>query len=195
MPNLRTLPKSILPLHLLLLSLLLLSASGLQADERILTRSQIQLEDGDTLLIAIDGKQQRIQLQGIDAPEDSDNPKLKSDLARTGLNKDRLLELGKRATDHLRSLIQADAPYTLHYQPDQRDRYGRLVGDLSNANGHNLTELMVAAGYAQVTVKSIDPERLRLLIPLQQAALDRGTGLWGFDDKGSRLWAGIETSN
>lgn len=190
MPTLKALPKNIT-----LLFSLLLAAVSLQADERTLSGSDIQLEDGDTLVISINGKQQRIQLDGIDAPEDTDNPKLQSDLTRTGLSKDTLLGLGQQATDHLRTLIQLDPPFTLHFQAEQRDRYGRLMGDVSNASGHSFAELMIQHGYAQIAVKSIDPAQLKLLMPLQKAALDMNKGLWGLDHKASRLWAGIKATD
>ena len=61
----------------------------------------IQVEDGDTLLITFPDGVRRVQLSGIDAPEDKENPKFAVDLKRTALAKDTLLELGATATGHL----------------------------------------------------------------------------------------------
>ena len=178
----------------LLLSLLLVSTSALQADQKILSANDIVLEDGDTLLLDLNGEQQRIQLKGIDAPEDIDNPKLQSDLKRSGLERDRLLALGQRATEHLRSLTGNDASYTLQYDPGQRDRYGRLMGDLINHEGESLLTLMVTQGYAIVSVRAADAQQLEQLMPLQKTAIRMQQGLWGLDNEAARLWAGISAS-
>ena len=77
----------------------------------------LHVEDGDTVLIVIEGEEQRVQLTGIDAPEDTDNPKLQRDMQRTGLERERLLVLGQLSREYLRRLTKIGAPYTLHYQP------------------------------------------------------------------------------
>ena len=174
-----------------LLTLLLLTASALQAEQKTFSARDIALEDGDTLLLNINGEQQRIQLKGIDAPEDIDNPKLQSDLTRSGLDRERLLSLGHRATEHLRSLTRNDSAYTLQYDPAQRDRYGRLIGDVINHQGESLLTLMVTQGYAIVSVRAADAQQLAQLMPLQKAAIEMKQGLWGLDNEAARLWAGI----
>lgn len=49
-----------------------------------MTLDASEIEDGDTLVAVIGGSRERLQLAGIDAPEDSDNAKLQRDLTRTG---------------------------------------------------------------------------------------------------------------
>ncbi|MEJ1343607.1 MAG: hypothetical protein RPU14_16295, partial [Candidatus Sedimenticola sp. (ex Thyasira tokunagai)] len=44
--------------------------------------SLISVEDGDTLVVKIKGEEKRVQLLGIDAPEDVENPKFTKDLQR-----------------------------------------------------------------------------------------------------------------
>ncbi|MCP4076944.1 MAG: hypothetical protein GY744_12270 [Gammaproteobacteria bacterium] len=161
------------------------------ADERLLPQKDIQVEDGDTLIVNIKGKTQRIQLTGIDAPEDIENPKLKVDLSRTKLEQDKLLALGKVATEQLRFLITTHAPFILHFNPNKRDRYGRIPGDIVNAAGQSISALMINNGYAIVTIRSTDPKLVKRLKPLQQKAVDENYGLWGLYAKASRLWAGI----
>lgn len=175
----------------LLLLALPLSSS---ADQRLLPLSDIQVEDGDTLIVNIEGQTQRVQLTGIDAPEDIDNPKLQVDLSRTKLEKDRLLTLGKVATEQLRFLIKTNAPFILHFNPHKRDRYGRLPGDIVNSAGQSISALMINNGYAIATIRSTDPKLVKRLKPLQQKAQEEGKGLWGLYAEASRLWAGIKTS-
>ncbi len=161
------------------------------ADERLLPQKDIQVEDGDTLIVNIKGKTFRVQLSGIDAPEDIENPKLTVDLSRTKLDKDKLLALGKVATEQLRFLIKTHAPFILHFNPNKRDRYGRIPGDIVNAAGQSISALMINNGYAIVTIRSTDPKLVKRLKPLQQKAVDENYGLWGLYAKASRLWAGI----
>ena len=179
------------PILLLLLTLPTVS----NADQRLLPLKDIQVEDGDTLIVKIDGKTQRVQLTGIDAPEDVDNPKLQVDLSRTKLAKDKLLLLGKVATEQLRFLIKTEAPFILHFNPHKRDRYGRLPGDIVNATGQSISALMILNGYAIATTRSTKPELVKRLKPLQQKAQQEGKGLWGLYNEASRLWAGIKPTS
>jgi endonuclease YncB( thermonuclease family) len=162
------------------------------ADERLLPLRDIQVEDGDTLILNIEGKTQRIQLTGIDTPEDVENPKLKVDQSRTKLDKDKLLAMGTIATEQLRYLIKTNAPFILHFNPNKRDRYARIPGDIVNSKGQSISALMINNGYAVVTIRSTDPELVKRLKPLQQKSIDENQGLWGLYARESRLWAGIE---
>ncbi len=155
------------------------------ADEYVLSPGSLHIEDGDTLLIEIDGKQKRVQLSGIDAPEDTDNPKLKHDLARTGLERERLLALGQLSTEYLRRLTKIGSPHTLHYDPGRMDRYGRLTGSLHDSRGRSLAETVVAGGYAIAARDSTQPLRT-----LQTEAQQAQRGLWGLEPETTRLWAG-----
>jgi endonuclease YncB( thermonuclease family) len=155
------------------------------AEELSLQAGAIQVEDGDTVRIQLDGQERRVQLAGIDAPEDTDNPKLQRDLQRTGLESERLLDLGRTATRYLQMLTQSDDPYTLRYEPGKQDRYGRLNGELYNRIGESMSDYMVAAGFAVATADG--PERLR---ELQADARRERRGLWQKDPEGAALWSG-----
>ncbi len=180
----------------LFFTLILLSFSVISsADERLLPLKDIQVEDGDTLIVNIEGKTHRVQLTGIDAPEDIDNPKLQVDLSRTKLEHKKLLSLGKVATEQLRFLVKNHAPFILHFNPNRRDRYGRLPGDIVNSAGESISALMINNGYAIVTIRSTDPALVKRLKPLQQRAVEQNKGLWGLDAKASRLWAGIKITH
>ena len=72
----------------LLVPILLLHAAALPADTG--SYSLLQIEDGDTLVIELGSKPARVQLLGIDAPEDIANPKLIKDAERTGISQDLL---------------------------------------------------------------------------------------------------------
>ena len=159
------------------------------ADEYPVPPGGLHVEDGDTVLIEFDGKEQRVQLEGIDAPEDGDNPKLQRDLARTGLERERLLALGRLSTEYLRRLTRIGEPYSLHYAPDRRDRYGRIVGDLRDARGRSLSETILVGGYAIVANRT-DTDLAERLRPLEAEAERSRVGLWALDPEATRAWAG-----
>lgn len=106
------------------------------------------IEDGDTLVVEIAGKAERIQLLGIDAPEDVENPKLDRDLQRTGLDKEALLTIGREATQHLTALIAPGQLVKLMGELNKRDRYGRISVIVYDPDGRSLNEAMVKEGYA-----------------------------------------------
>lgn len=152
----------------------------------------VQIEDADTLLIEVEGSQYRIQLSGIDAPENTVNPKLQRDLQRTGLDSDALLSLGRAADEGLRRLLDEFAPYRLRFDPQQHDRYGRTPGDLVDAQGRLLSHRLVEAGYA-VPVAARGAADAPLA-DIARAARAAGRGLWGSHATSAAAWAGPGTA-
>lgn len=108
--------------------------------------------DGDTVsLILPSGEEARVRIWGIDAPE-------------------RGQRQGREATAMLIRLI-ADRPVTFH--PRTRDRYGRLVGELHDADGRDIANEMVAGGYALA-----DRRYTRRYLQAEAAARRASRGLW-----------------
>jgi len=175
-------------LALLLLALLLSPAAS--AAERAMPGSTIEVEDGDTLIIDIGGRRTRIQFAGIDAPEDSDNPKFRADLRRTRLEPRQLRSLGKVATEQLRFLIREQGPFILHFDPQKQDRYGRTPGDLVDANGDSVAARMVANGYAIPLGRGLPADLAQRLDALEAQARQGKKGLWGLYPQAMRRWAG-----
>ncbi len=162
------------------------------ANQRLVSGADVTAQDGDTLFIDIDGKKERIQLLGIDAPEDRENPKLQVDVQRTGLKQQALLKLGKTATEQLRYLLRTQSPFVLYYNPEQRDRYGRIQGDIINSAGQSIAAQMVSNGYAIVIHSGTPSAIIAQLTSLQQKALQQRRGLWGLYPETSKRWAGLQ---
>ncbi len=141
----------------------------------------VEVEDGDTLLVMLNGAPTRIQLAGIDAPEDKPNPKFNLDLRRTGLPAEKLLALGRAATLYLRKLAPPGSTLTLDGDLHKKDRYGRIVLTVRTADGRSLNERMVADGYA----RALGPAYLAL----QKEAQQNHRGLWGSHPDATRAWA------
>jgi len=180
------------PLLPLALVLVLASSTSIAAVER-LQLEHVQVEDGDTLVLTLDGNQERVQLAHIDAPEDSENAKLQHDIQRTELDRMVLIELGRAASSHLRVLTADDAgPFTLVYDPERRDRYGRLLGDLTDATGRPLGEAMVEDGFARVLRPrppgKPGPAELK---DLEATAISTNLGLWGTHRDTALAWRGV----
>ena len=167
-------------------------AASPEAAETSLRTEAIDLEDGDTLVVEIAGASERIQLADIDAPEDTDNAKLQHDLKRTGLDRETLLSLGRAATAHLRALLQGSGPFVIVYDPDQRDRYGRITARISDAAGRSLNDAIVEDGYASVlpavgTGLPVSPQ----LAELEANAIAADRGLWGEYREVALAWRGL----
>lgn len=118
--------------------------------------------DGDTLVVLIDGQQDRVRILAIDAPEM--RPK----------------ECGAQsATDHLTDLTPAGSAVTLVADTgeDQRDFFGRILAYV-RINGRDVSHELVEAGWAEVYDRyptSATPH----LRDAQREARDEQRGIWG----------------
>jgi len=138
-----------------------------------------QVEDGDTVVAQIDGRTERLQLVGIDAPEDTNNAKLQRDQKVTGLSRERLLVMGVKSSQHLRTLLPVGTAVNISGNLKQRDRYGRIPVVLHTDDGASINEAMVADGYAVVLGRyPLDAALKERLQALESAAIAGKKGLW-----------------
>lgn len=150
---------------------------------------EVQLEDADTLRVSTGGVAYRVQLPGVDAPEDRDNPKLQRDVQRTGLDAETLLDMGRSASAGVGGLLPDFAPYHLDFDPQSIDRYGRVPGDLLDGEGRRLSVRIVEEGYA-IPVAAGSPGRSVALYEAAAGASAGRRGLWGSHESVFRAWAG-----
>lgn len=173
-----------------LLCSLALTAGHAQAQQQAFVVQGV--EDGDTLIVEISGEKARLQLTGIDAPEDVMNPKLQKDMERTGLDAGTLLQLGQAATAHLASLVPVGARVTVEGQLEKRDRYGRIPAIVHSASGASVNETMVATGYAVVLGRyPMEPGLKARLLDMQKNAVEQKRGLWGSHPQTTHSWSGL----
>lgn len=150
----------------------------------------VEVEDGDTIAIRVNGETKRLQLAGIDAPEDVANPKLTKDLERTGLSAAHLLALGQAATAHLKQLASPGDRVTVVGDLDSQDKYGRIPV-FAYRDGLSLNAAMVADGYAVVLARAPLAVDIKAeLNALQQQAQQGKQGLWGSHYSEAMLWSG-----
>ncbi|WP_456417661.1 thermonuclease family protein [Thiolapillus sp.] len=176
-------------MKLFILLLLLLPWRPLFAEEA--RGTLIEVEDGDTLVVDLAGKKARIQLLGVDAPEDRQNPKLKHDMQRTGLDAAQLLPAGRAATQYLKSLVRPGDTLVLSGKLRQKDRYGRISTRVFSATGVSLNQAMVAAGHARPLRSGPLPKALKQTLEEAYAtAKSTRQGSWKSYPDVFGIWAG-----
>ncbi len=142
-------------------------------------------------MVTIDGKQEQLQLLGIDAPEDVPNPKLQKDMERTKLKQDTLIAIGKLATKHLKTLAVPGQAVEVEANLAKHDRYGRIPSLVQNSSGRNINSAMVEDGYAVVMGLYPLDARLKAELKLQQQqAISHKLGLWGNHHAIATAWGG-----
>ncbi len=167
-----------------------LFSGSVLADQHALAYPVLQVEDGDTLLLEIQGESVRVQLLGIDAPEDADNPKFKLDLKKTEMDAQLLRQLGIEATTHLNSLVSVGDQVTIQGELRDKDRYGRIPAIVNNTQGRALPDAMVQDGYA-IALEASDPDFYaysRKLDRLERFSRKSNNGLWGSHPDAFRDW-------
>jgi len=117
----------------------------------------VAVPDGDSLVVAIEGKQQRVRIQGVDCPE------RKQPFGDQAWRFTEQLVLGKTVTIHRKGI----------------DQYDRILADIILSNGSRLDETLVQSGWAWQYQKYNDDT---LLQQLEYEARKAKRGLWVEDD-------------
>ena len=133
--------------------------------ERDLGRARVlRVVDGDTILVRLDGRRERLRYIGVDTPE--------------SVTPDRPVECyGRAAAEENRRLV-GGRTVTLTADEEPRDRFGRLlayvrVGDLF-VNGE-----LVRRGFATALEVPPNLRHAARLRSLEREARRAGRGLWG----------------
>lgn len=137
----------------------------------------VQIIDGDTIEVSLDGKNETVRLIGIDTPETKHPEK--------GVE-----YFGQEATDYTRSQVDGKTVY-LEQDVSERDQYGRLlmyvwlVQDIDSSKvsakdieTKQLNGLLVANGYAQSSTYPPDVKYKDHYQELSQTAREKEVGLW-----------------
>jgi micrococcal nuclease len=109
-------------------------ASGGSASESVVKR----VVDGDTIIVHVGGRDERVRLIGIDTPETVDPRKP-------------VQCFGKEASEHTKALLPAGTVVRLERDVETRDRYDRLLAYVYRASDGMFVNLELARdGYAQL---------------------------------------------
>ncbi|WP_280946678.1 thermonuclease family protein [Enterococcus faecalis] len=122
--------------------------------------------DGDTTVLKIDGKEQKVRFLLVDTPE-TVNPKTK------------VQTLGLEASKRTKELLSTASEITFEYDSgDKTDRYGRVLGYIF-VDGTLLQKTLVSEGLARVAyVKEPNTKYLLELEEAQEKAKNESLGIW-----------------
>ncbi|PMP65094.1 MAG: hypothetical protein C0190_07105 [Thermodesulfobacterium geofontis] len=157
-------------LHLFLLFLLFLFLScekGSQTSkENLLKVKVVKVVDGDTVILE---NGERLRYAGIDTPEihtPTNNPQPFALSA---------FELNKKLTEGK----------ILYFEPSlrERDKYGRLLGELYFENGTSVSEILVKEGLAFVCFYPGSAKYYQKYLPLQKEAIKKRKGIFSLLEK------------
>ena len=124
----------------------------------VITGVVTKVADGDTVTIKANGKEERVRLIGIDAPESAQRP------------------WGPKATEFTRKLAQGKSA-RVEMDVTSRDKYGRLLGYLYVGDTFVNLEL-VRQGYAQVYTYPPNVTHTEKFVAAQREARENGLNIW-----------------
>ena len=125
----------------------------------------LRVVDGDTILVAVNGRQERVRYIGVDTPE-------------TVKPHTRVQCFGKRASAANHRLVDGRA-VRLVADAEARDRYGRLLAYVYRAaDGLFVNEALIRGGYATPLTIAPNVRFADRFAALARQARDAGRGLW-----------------
>lgn len=136
--------------------------------------SIVEVVDGDTVKVFLNGKTETTRLLAIDTPETK--------------HPDKGVEcFGQEASTKLTELLPMGTKVNLSYDQEQgeRDRYGRLLVYLSTENSVDINAKMVKDGYAYV-YRQAPADRRGAYELLEKEARLAERGLWAATTCGGR---------
>lgn len=120
----------------------------------------VSVSDGDSIVVDVDGRRERLRLIGIDAPEEGDC-------------------LADESTAWLAARVDGRV-VVLERDVSDRDRFGRLLRYVF-VEGEHVNENSVAAGMARAVRFEPDTARAGALEAAERQARQSRTGLWNPD--------------
>lgn len=139
------------------------------------------VEDGDTITVDMDGKEERIRMIGVDTPETQDPRKP-------------VQCFGRAASDFTKNLIGSQ-PVRLEAdeQSDNRDRYNRLLRYVYLPDGRLVQAEIIKEGYG-FAYTSFPFTKSAEFKAYQQEAMNQNRGLWNTCEPTTNKYGGF-TSN
>lgn len=121
----------------------------------------VEVHDGDTVGVILQGKREKVRLIGIDAPELDQRP------------------WGLKAKRHLKELIGISKQIvSLEFDVEKRDKHGRLLCYLWTSDRRMLNLQMLKDGYAMLFTVPPNIRYVDELKKAQQEARQKGLGIW-----------------
>ena len=123
--------------------------------------------DGDTIVVLMNGTEEKIRLIGVDTPE-SVHP-----------DPDRNVPYGKVAADYTRSRLLGQQVY-LEYDVETRDKYGRILAYVWIGD-EMFNRTLLSEGHAMLATFPPNVRYVDEFTVLQAEAREAGRGLWAIE--------------
>jgi len=136
--------------------------------KRVIDGDTIELESGE-----------RVRLIGIDTPEVHESNKLHRDSQRTGQDMRTIQELGKRAWDFTKKLVEGKR-VALEFDVEKYDKYNRLLAYAYLKDGTFVNAEIIKQGYASLMTFPPNVKYADLFLKLYQEARANKRGLWSY---------------
>jgi micrococcal nuclease len=122
----------------------------------------VRVVDGDTIVVEIDGVEERLRYIGVDTAEPDELP-----------------DTAQRATEANTALL-GDGWLQLEHDVSERDRFGRLLRYVW-VDGHMVNEELVRQGEAVVSTFPPDVKYVERFLAAQDEAQAAGLGVWAVE--------------
>ena len=120
--------------------------------------------DGDTIVVRVDGRRERVRYIGIDTPES----------VKPGTP----VQCFAKAASAENERLVAGRTVRLEFDRELRDRYGRLLAYVVRGDGVSVNEALLRGGFAQTIVFPPNTRNRLRFAAVERHAQDRGAGLW-----------------
>lgn len=124
----------------------------------------VRVVDGDTIIVEMDGANERIRLIGIDSPE-SVHP-----------DEDRNTEYGRIAAEFTANQLEGKT-VTLEFDVEERDQYDRILAYVY-LDGKMFNKILLEEGHAKVTTYPPNVRYADSFVALQKQAQKNRKGIW-----------------
>ena len=126
----------------------------------------MRVVDGDTIVVRLDGRDERVRFIGIDTPETVSPVKP-------------VQCFGKQASDHTKELLAPGTVVHLERDVVARDVYGRLLAYVWRADGLFINLELARDGYASLLTIPPNVAHVGQFQAAVASARARDLGLWG----------------
>ncbi len=135
----------------------------------------LRVIDGDTLVVLLNGQEERIRMIGVDAPES------------VSLNEEENTIWGQMASEYTKSILQPGTKVWLTFDLEERDQYGRILAYIwLNSDVEDLNYLfqkrLIEEGYALAIRYEPNTKYAAELYDAMGLAISQRCGLWEEED-------------
>lgn len=145
------------------LALVVLASCGTQPGDGNAT--VVRVVDGDTLIVEMDGSEERVRLIGVDTPE-TVHPTMPVEC------------FGPEASARLEEMAPPGSSLRLERDEELRDHFGRILAYAHTPDGTFVNRELVAEGYGEAMEIPPNTALTPLMRDAELEARSEGAGLW-----------------